>query len=86
MSLADDSSKNSSLVGIDGLGLGDPSWSGAEDDDDFEGVKTDQEVGKYSFLERLEHLLDILFGTVTILGNVTGTSLSTYLPKDNKDI
>ena len=58
MSSADDSFKNSSSVGIDGLGLGDPSWSGAEDDDDFEGVKTDQEVGKYSFLERLEHYMD----------------------------
>jgi hypothetical protein len=58
MSSADDSSKNSSSVGIDGLGLGDTSWSGAEDDDDFEGVKTDQEVGKYSFLERLEHYMD----------------------------
>jgi len=58
MSSADESSKNSSSVGIDGLGLGDPSWSGAEDDDDFEGIKTDQEVGKYSFLERLEHYMD----------------------------
>ena len=40
------------------MGLRDPSWSNEEDDDNFEGGKTDQEVGKYGFLERLEHYLD----------------------------
>jgi hypothetical protein len=62
MSPADDSSKNSSSsssVGIeDGLGLRNHSWSNEEDDDDFEGGITDQEVGKYGFLERLEHYMD----------------------------
>jgi hypothetical protein len=28
---------------------------GEGDDDDFEGEKTDQEVSKYSFYDRLEH-------------------------------
>jgi len=56
MSSADESSKNSSSVGIDNeLEFGKSSeWS----DDDFDGEKTDQEVGKYGFLERLEHYMD----------------------------
>ena len=48
----DDSSQDSSSVGSDGgLGSGNLSFSpGEDDDDDFEGKKTDQEVSKYSFM------------------------------------
>ncbi len=45
----DDSSQDSSLVGSLSFSPGE------EDDDDFEGEKTDQEVSKYSFYDRLEH-------------------------------
>ena len=60
MSLPDDSSQDSSLVGSDGgLGSGNLSFSsGEEDDDDFEGEKTDQEVSKYSFYDRLKHYME----------------------------
>ena len=59
LSPADESSKNSSSssVGIED-GLGSRTWSNGENDDDFEGEKTDQEVGKYGFLERLKHYMD----------------------------
>ncbi len=55
MSASDhDSSQDSSLIGSEGgLGIGDLSFSGEEDDDDFEGEKTDQEVSKYTFHDRL---------------------------------
>ena len=54
-----DSSQDSSLIGSEGgLGIGDLSFSGEEDDDDFEGEKTDQEVSKYSFYDRLEHYME----------------------------
>ena len=52
MSLSDDSSQDSSLVG--NL-LFSP---GEEDDDDFEGEKTDQEVSKYSFYDCLERYME----------------------------
>ena len=60
MSSPDDSSQDSSSVGSDGgLGSGNLSFSpGEEDDDDFEGEKTDQEVSKYSFYDRLEHYME----------------------------
>ena len=60
MSASDhDSSQDSSLIGSEGgLGIGDLSFSGEEDDDDFEGEKTDQEVSKYSFYDRLEHYME----------------------------
>jgi hypothetical protein len=55
----DDSSQDSSLVSSDGgLGIGNLSFSGEEDDDDFEGEKTDQEVSKYSFYDRLDHYME----------------------------
>ena len=56
----DDSSQDSSSVGSDGgLGSGNLSFSpGEEDNDDFEGEKTDQEVSKYSFYDRLEHYME----------------------------
>ena len=43
MSSPDDSSQESSLVGSDGggLGIGNLSFSGEDDDDDFEREKTD---------------------------------------------
>ena len=54
-----DSSQDSSSIGSEGgLGIGDLSFSGEEDDDDFEGEKTDQEVSKYSFYDRLEHYME----------------------------
>jgi len=40
------------------LGIGDLSFSGEEDDYDFVGEKTDQEVSKYSFYDRLEHYME----------------------------
>ncbi len=49
MSSPDDSSQDSSLVGSLSFSPGE------EDDDDFEGEKTDQEVSKYSFYDCLEH-------------------------------
>jgi hypothetical protein len=52
MSSPDDSSQDSSSVG--NL-LFSP---GEEDNDDFEGEKTDQEVSKYSFYDRLEHYME----------------------------
>ena len=60
MSSPDDSSQDSSLVGSDGgLGCGNLLFSPGEgDDDDFEGEKTDQEVSKYSFYDRLEHYME----------------------------
>jgi hypothetical protein len=61
MSSPDDSSQDSSSVGSDGwLGSGNLSFSpGEEDYDDFnEGEKTDQEVSKYSFYDRLEHYME----------------------------
>jgi hypothetical protein len=59
MSSPYDSSQDSSSVGSDGgLGIGNLSFSGEEDDDDFEGEKTDQEVSKYSFYDRLEHYME----------------------------
>ena len=59
MSSSDDSSQDSSSIGSEGrLGIGDLSFSGEEDDDDFEGEKTDQEVSKYSFYDRLEHYME----------------------------
>ena len=60
MSASDhDSSQNSSLIGSEGgLGIGDLSFSGEEDDDDFEGEKTDQEVSKYGFQQRLKHYME----------------------------
>ena len=60
MSLPDDSSQDSSSVGSDGgLGSGNLSFSpGEEDNDDFEGEKTDQEVSKYSFYDCLEHYME----------------------------
>jgi hypothetical protein len=60
MSSPDDSSpQDSSSVGSGGgLGIGNLSFSGEEDDDDFEGEKTDQEVSKYGFHERLEHYME----------------------------
>ena len=60
MSSPDDSSQDCSSVGSDGgLGSGNLSFSpGEEDDDDFEGEKTDQEVSKYSFYDRLEHYME----------------------------
>ena len=60
MSSPDDRFQDSSLVGSDGgLGSGNLSFSpGEEDDDDFEGEKTDQEVSKYSFYDRLEHYME----------------------------
>jgi hypothetical protein len=59
MSSPDDSSQDSSSVGSDGgLGIGNLLFSGGkEDDDDFEGEKTDQEVSKYSFYYRLKHYM-----------------------------
>jgi len=60
MSLSDDSSQDSSSVGSDGkLGSGNLMFSpGEEDDDDFEGEKTDQEVSKYSFYDHLKHYME----------------------------
>ena len=60
MSLPDDSSQDSSSVGSDGgLGSGNLSFSpGEEDEDDFVGEKTDQEVSKYSFSDCLEHYME----------------------------
>jgi hypothetical protein len=59
MSSPDDSSQDSSSVGSGGrLGIGDLSFSGEEDDDDFEGEKTDQEVSKYGFQQRLKHYME----------------------------
>ena len=59
MSSPDDSSQDSSSVGSGGgLGIGNLSFSGEEDDDDFEGEKTDQGVSKYSFYDRLEHYME----------------------------
>jgi hypothetical protein len=60
MSLPDDSSQDSSSVSSDGrLGSGNLLFSpGEEDDDDFEGEKTDQEVSKYSFYDHLEHYME----------------------------
>jgi hypothetical protein len=52
MSSSDDSSHYS--VGS----LGNLSFSGEDDNDDFEGEKTDQEVSKYSFYDRLEHYME----------------------------
>ena len=56
---ADDSSKKSSSSSSvdleDGLGL--KNWSDDEDDGNFLG-KTDHEVSKYSFFDRLEHYMD----------------------------
>jgi len=53
------SSQDSLSIGSEGgLGIGDLSFSGEEDDDYFEGEKTDQEVGKYSFYDRLEHYME----------------------------
>ncbi len=50
--MPDDSSQDSSSVG-------NLSFSpGEEDDDDFEGEKTDQEVSKYSFYDRLKHYME----------------------------
>jgi uridylate kinase len=49
MSSSDDSSHSSVAS------LGNLSFSGEDDNDDFEGEKTDQEVSKYSFYDRLEH-------------------------------
>ena len=55
----DRSSQDSSSIGIEGgLGIGDLSFSGEEDDYDFVGEKTDQEVSKYSFYDRLEHYME----------------------------
>ncbi len=52
MSSPNDSSQDSSSVG-------NLSFSpGEEDDDDFEGEKTDQELSKYSFYDRLEHYME----------------------------
>jgi hypothetical protein len=58
--LPNDSSQDSSSVGSDGgLASGNLSFSpGEEDNDDFEGEKTDQEVSKYSFYDRLEHYME----------------------------
>jgi hypothetical protein len=50
MSSPDVSSQHSSVAS-----LGNLSFSGEDDNDDFEGEKTDQEVSKYSFYDRLEH-------------------------------
>jgi hypothetical protein len=63
MSSPDGSSQDSSSVGSDGgLGRGNLllSFSPGEDDDDgFDEVeKTDQEVSKYSFYDRLEHYME----------------------------
>jgi len=59
MSSPDDRAQDSSSVGSDGrLGIGNLSFSGEEDDDDFEGEKTDQKVSKYSFYDRLEHYIE----------------------------
>ena len=59
MSSPDDSSLDSSLVSSGGgLGIGNLSFSGEEDDNDFEGEKTDQGVSKYSFYDRLEHYME----------------------------
>jgi len=59
MSSPYDSSQDSSSVGSDSrLGIGNLSFSGEEDDGDFEGEKTDQEVSKYSFYDRLEHYME----------------------------
>ena len=59
MSSPDDSSQDSSSIGSEGgLGNGDLSFSGEEDDYDFVGEKTDQEVSKYSFYDRLEHYME----------------------------
>ena len=38
--------------------MGNLSFSGEEDGDDFEGEKTDQEVSKYGFYDRLEHYME----------------------------
>jgi hypothetical protein len=58
MSSPHDSSQDSSDVGSE-LGI---LFSGGEedddDDDDFEAEKTDQEVSKYSFYDRLEHYME----------------------------
>ena len=59
MSLSD--SQDSSSIGSEGgggLGNGDLSFSGEEDDYDFVGEKTDQEVSKYSFYDRLKHYME----------------------------
>jgi hypothetical protein len=49
-----DVSSHSSVGSIKNL-----SFTGEEDDeDDFEGEKTDQEVSKYSFYDRLEHYME----------------------------
>jgi hypothetical protein len=60
MSSPDDSSQDSYSVGSDGgLDSGNLSFSpGEEDDDDFEGEKTDQEVSKHSFYDLLEHYME----------------------------
>ena len=59
MSLPDDSSQDSSSVGSgSGLRMGNLSFSGEEDDDDFEGEETDQEVSKYGFYDCLEHYME----------------------------
>ena len=56
MSLADESSQDSSS---DDSVLGMRSFSpGDEDDDDYDDEKTDQEVSKYSFYDRLEHYME----------------------------
>ena len=58
MSSPHDSSQDYSDVGSE-LGI---LFSGGEedddDDDDFEAEKTDQEVSKYSFYDRLEHYME----------------------------
>ena len=53
-----DSQDSSSIGSEGGLGNGDLSFSGEEDDYDFVGEKTDQEVSKYSFYDRLEHYME----------------------------
>jgi hypothetical protein len=53
MSSPDVSSQHSSVAS-----LGNLSFSGEDDNDDFEGEKTDQEVSKYSFYDRLEHYME----------------------------
>ena len=52
MSLSGDSSPDSSLVKSLSFSLDE------DDDDDFVGEKTDQEVSKYSFYDRLEHYME----------------------------
>ncbi len=52
MSSPNDSSQDSSLVRSLSF------FPGEEDDDDFEGEKTDQEVSKYSCYDRLEHYME----------------------------